>query len=109
MPTSPVLRKDAERRYLMIHTTGVTAQTPYGLLQRMYYIQYLAGSATVTAQTSLNDLKIKWMRKWIQTNSGTAPSQNFTSDLWKAMVASIGVKPVSSTATNIMNFWLNAT
>lgn len=106
---SPTLRKDAERRFMMIHTTGVTAQTPLGELQRRYYVQYLAGTGSVTAQTSLNDLKIKWMRKWIQTNSGTAPTQNFTSDLWKAMVASIGFRPVTSTATNIMNFWLNAT
>lgn len=109
MPTSPVLRKDVQRRYMMTHTTGVTSQTPLGELERRYYVQYLAGSATVGPTTSLNDLKIRWMRKWIQTNSGAAPTQNFTSDLWKAMVASIGFRPVNSTATNIMNFWLNAT
>jgi hypothetical protein len=103
------LRKSLERTYMMTHTTGVTSQTPLGELERMYYVQYLAGSATITANTSLNDLKIKWMRRWLHNNTGTAPTQNFTSDLWKAMVASIGQRPVTSTATNIVNFWLNAT
>lgn len=104
-----VLRKDVQRRYMMTHTTGVNQQTPLGLLERMYYIQYLGGNQAVGPTTSLNDLKIKWMRLWITNHSGTAPTQNFTSDLWKAMVASIGMRPVNSTATNIMNFWLNAT
>jgi hypothetical protein len=110
MPTSPILKKDVERRYMMTHTTGVTAQTPLGELQRKYFIQYLGGAGgTITAQTSLNDLKVKWMRRWLQNHGSVAPTQSFGSDLWKAMVASTGIRPVNSTATNIINFWLNAT
>ncbi len=105
---SPTLRKDVIRKFYMTHTTGVDQQTPLGLLERMYDVQYLAGTRTITAQTSLHDLKIMWMRKWIVDHGGVAPSQNFDSDLWKAMVQSIGQVPVTSAATNVMNFYLNA-
>lgn len=108
MPTSPILRKDVIRRFMMTHTTGVTAQTPLGQLERMYYLQYLGGSIANPA-SSLKQLKYQWMRKWISDKSGTAPTQSFESDLWKAMVNTVsGQKAVNSTATNIINFFLNA-
>lgn len=103
-----VLKRDVERKYYFSKVTGATAQTPLSQLQRMHYLTYLAGSQTVSQKTSLNDLKILWMRKYCADRSQVFPSQNFESDAWKAMCSAAGITPVKSTATNRMNFFLNA-
>lgn len=97
-----------EQAFYLRNTTGVSGQTPWDQLQRTYYTQYLADPNVNATKTSLQDLQIRWMKKWIGAHGGTPPVGNWESDLWKYMVSGLGIKPVTSTATNIFNFFQNA-
>lgn len=97
-----------EQQFYLRNTTGATGQTPWGQLQRTYYAQYLADATINATKVSLQDLQIRWMKKWITTNGGTPPNSKFESVLWKTMVSTLG-KPVSNiTGQNIFTFFANA-
>lgn len=106
----------AERDYYVAHTTGTSAQTPFGQLQRTFMMQYIQNNepgmtapkkALVQAQP-FDELILRWLKVWITANGGTPPSNRYLSSHWMAAVSLLG-KPVSKyVGDNQTTFFLNA-
>jgi len=99
--------RQAQRNFYLRHTIGVTQQTPFGELQRRYWMQYL-GDASITNQTSYRDLEIRWMKKWMNDNGVTPPNTKYMATLWKYLVTAAGKIPSTYIADNELAFYLNA-
>lgn len=104
---------DLKRKYYRAHTTGVSATTPFGQLERTYMVQYIqtneAGAVVSQVQKQpMDELEIRWLKAWITTNGGTPPNNTYQSSHWHAIVATIGKTPVRNMSTNMMTFFANA-
>lgn len=102
-----------QRQFYLNNTSGVSSQTPFGQLQRSYFMQYIitneAGvDTTQVHQSGLNDLEDRWLKNWIVTNGGTIPENNYTSSLWRKAVEILNLTPSKLTSVNQMLFFTNA-
>jgi len=105
---SATFLRNIQRKFWMTHTTGVTAQTPFGLLARMYWTQYLADPTITIANTTYADLQIRWMKKWMNDHGVAPPNTKYMQVLWKYLVGSAGIAPSNFTRDNEIQFYLNA-
>lgn len=99
-----------ERVWFMKHTTGVTPQTPIGLVKRKYYCAYsgvLAGGENAT-QLSLGELEWRWMIKYLANAGKTVEDDDNYGDLWIKMVAAAGKTPTKYVNQNQIIFYQNA-
>jgi hypothetical protein len=96
----------AQRKWLMTHTTGVSAQTPLGDILRKYYVSQIGGlSANVHA---LGDLEKQWLRKAIVDAGATPVNTKWVSELWKQIVGALGLRVSKYEKENKLTFYLNA-
>lgn len=102
--TAQFLRQ-VERNYLSRKTTGNTAQTPLGQLQRAYWISLVGATG---ATQGLDTLELTALRKII-TNAGRTPSAAITkAQLWKEAVVAIGQTPSKYLNDNKIIYYTNA-
>src|SRR5258708_2828079 len=95
-----------QRKWLMTHVSGKTAQTPLNDLLRAYYISQIGGPAAYV--NSLNDLERQWLRKVIIAAGQTPVDTKYVGSLWGQAVATLG-QPVSNyTIQNKIQYYLNA-
>lgn len=105
---------DLKRKFFRANTTGVTASTPAGQLERAYYTQYIianeAGAVASQVQKQpFDELEIRWLKAWIVKNLGTPPTNSYLSSHWAAAVRVLGKTAQKRTSDNMMTFFLNTT
>jgi hypothetical protein len=95
-----------EREWLArkIGSATVTAQTRIGQLRRRYYAQVVGAG---TPQTGMSDLETQWLLKEIANRGGT-PAGGETSELWKQLVAIVGQTPSKYLDQNRLLFYTYA-
>ena len=101
-----------QKQFWLRNTTGVSDATPAGQLQRVYMMQYIIAheAGVVPSQvhkSTLNELKIRWIKCWIVTNGGTPQPNTYNSSQWKTAVTKLGIISSKSMSENMMKFYLN--
>jgi hypothetical protein len=116
MPTTPGLRRQAEREYYYRQLGGNFPQKTVDQLAREYYTTYLVGKAVnITHGTPLVQLELMWLKQYIKDKGATAPAGagfhpvGFESSLWRqALVASGYAGQISKNMNdNRLSFYLN--
>lgn len=102
--TAQFLRQ-VERDFLSRKTSGNTAQTPLGQLQRAYWISLLG--ATASSQ-GLDSLEIAGLKKAISNAGATPSASNRKADLWREVVVAIGKTPSKFVNDNKIIYYTNA-
>ena len=88
----------ASERDWFIKKTGSGA--PTNELKKRYYLSQGATG------TYLAELEISWLNVAIRT-AGGIPTGNMTSDLWKQLLASLGLRVSTSEEENKRTYYLN--
>lgn len=97
--------RQVERDFLSRKTTGNTAQTPLGQLQRKYWISLIGATAS---GEGLGTLEIAGLKKAISNAGGTPTATDSRADLWKQLVAAIGKAPSKFVNDNKIIYYTNA-
>jgi hypothetical protein len=109
-------RKLLERQYYLTHTTGTSASTPFGQLQRTYMVQYIqtneaglnAAAKAVVQRQPFDELEIRWAKVWLTTNGVTPPNNTYLSSHWNAIARKLGFTPSKYINDNMYTFFANA-
>ena len=91
----------AEREYLYAKL-GTDAKPAMRLtqLRRMWYESQVGGQKF----EGLESLERRWLKKVI-IDAGGSPSSEYSADLWKQALASVGETPVQQTSQNQLVFY----
>ncbi len=94
-----------EREYFTrkVGSANVTAQTPLNDIRRIYYSAQLGN---VTTQTPFAEIETRWQIKVIRDAGKTPSNENSNATLWREMVVAKGGTPVHSVAGNKIKFYL---
>ncbi len=97
------LLNQIEREWFSSKVPGTTAQKPLGQLKREYYISDVGATSS---GTTLAELETTWLIKYINNKGGTPTGR--LGNLWKDVVAAIGLVPSKYVNENKILFFLNA-
>ncbi len=93
-----------ERSWMQTHASGSTPTMSLNDLKRRYYLAQI--NRVGVDVNSLSALEDEWLRIRITANGGT-PSGRHTSDLWKQVIASLGLRVSQFIADNKKTYYLN--
>lgn len=91
------------REFIGRKIAGESSQMTLAQMKRQYYVEYLGTSGK---SETVPELELRWLRKYITDNGGTATGEY--ADLWKRAVLAAGQTPKSRTTENMQIFYLFA-
>lgn len=99
-----------ERDFYLRNTggLGMTGATPFGTLQRTYYINYLNNPAKWNKNTPLDQLVIDWAKAYIVSLGATPEPGSYLTSAWRQLVVALGKTPARNITQNKRLFFFHA-